>query len=101
MVAQLGMQFDSALARPVNLASYGDADGADLAAAYAFGLAMNHGFADGNKRTARVTARLFLALNGVGLLFDPLEAVQVMEATAAGLIGEADLAGWFRLRLAD
>ena len=50
---------ESALARPLNLAAYGDPDAADLAAAYAHGLASNHGFVDGNKWTAWVTARLF------------------------------------------
>ena len=89
---------ESALARPVNLANYGDPDWVDLAASYAFGLAMNHGFSDGNKRTAWVAARLFLALNGVGLKFDSLDAVRVMEQTAAGEIGERDLAAWFRSR---
>ena len=87
---------ESALARPANLANYDDPDWADLAAAYAYGLTMNHGFSDGNKRTAWVTARLFLALNGIDLDFDPLSAVRVMEQTAAGIVGERDLAAWFR-----
>ena len=89
---------ESALARPINLAGYGDPDWADLAASYGYGLAMGHGFSDGNKRTAWVTARLFLALNGAELEFDPLDAVRVMERTAAGEIGERDLATWFRSR---
>ena len=89
---------ESALARPINLAGYGDPDWADLAASHAFGLAMDHGFSDGNKRTAWVTARLFLALNGVELDFDALDAVRVVERTAAGEIGERDLATWFRSR---
>lgn len=89
---------ESALARPVNLAGYGEPDRADLAAAYAFGLVMNHGFSDGNKRTAWVTARLFLELNGVSLEFEALEAVQVMERVAAGKVGEPELARWFRSR---
>ena len=57
---------ESALSRPVNLANYGDPDAADLAASYAFGIAKNHRFVDGNKRTAFSTARIFLANNGYG-----------------------------------
>ena len=87
---------ESALARPANLARYGNADAADLAAAYAWGIAKNHGFLDGNKRTAWVTARLFLADNGRHLEFDPAAAIRTMEAVAAGRIGETELAGWFR-----
>ncbi|MFY8107198.1 MAG: type II toxin-antitoxin system death-on-curing family toxin [Elstera sp.] len=90
---------ESALGRPQNLAAYGEPDAADLAAAYAFGLARNHGFSDGNKRTAWVIARLFLALNGFKLMFDPAEAVRTVEAVAAGAVDEAALATWFRDRL--
>ena len=90
---------ESALARPLNLAAYGNPDAADLAAAYAYGLAGNHGFVDGNKRTAWVTARLFLADNGQRLDFDPLDAIRIMEDVAAGRIREADLAGWFQRHL--
>ncbi|MDE0004471.1 MAG: type II toxin-antitoxin system death-on-curing family toxin [Rhodospirillaceae bacterium] len=90
---------DSTLARPVNLAAYGDPDAASLAAAYACGLSMNHGFLDGNKRTAWVTARLFLADNVYGLEFDPADAVRTMEGVAAGRVGEDELAEWFRSRL--
>ena len=87
---------ESALARPVNLAGYGDPDAAGLAAACAVGLAKNHAFIDGNKRTAWVTARLFLADNGRSLDFDPQDAIGTMEDVAAGRIGEAELADWFR-----
>ena len=90
---------ESALARPRNLAAYGTPDAADLAAAYAFGLARNHGFVDGNKRTAWVVARLFLADNGYRLRFDPVEAVKTVEALAAGSLSESQLAAWFRDRL--
>jgi len=90
---------ESALARPRNLAAYGEPDAASLAAAYAFGLARNHGFADGNKQTAWVTARLFLADNGRTLRFDKMAAVKVMELVAAGQLQEAELALWFRERL--
>ncbi len=90
---------ESALARPANLARYGSPGAADLAAAYAFGIAKNHGFLDGNKRTAWVTARLFLADNGMRLEFDPLAAIGTMEAVAAGRLGETALATWFRSHL--
>lgn len=89
----------SALARPENLAAYGEPDAAGLAAAYAFGLARNHGFSDGNKRTAWVVARLFLADNGYRLRFDPVDAVRTVEAVAAGTMQEDNLAAWFRDRM--
>ena len=87
---------ESALARPQNLAAYGAPDAADLAAAYAYGLERNHGFADGNIRTAWVVARLFLADNGHTLKFDPLDAIRTMKGVAAGAMDEAQLARWFR-----
>ena len=90
---------ESALSRPQNLAAYGTPDAAELAAAYAFGFAKNHGFVDGNKRTAWIAARLFLAENGVRLKFEQLEAVKMMEALAAGELTEADVAAWFRARI--
>ena len=90
---------DSALARPQNLAAYGDPDAAALAAAYAFGLVRNHGFVDGNKRTGWVIARLFLADNGHKLTFDKAEAVRLVESLAAGAVTEDALAAWFRERL--
>ena len=92
---------ESALARPVHLAEYGDPDAADLAAAYASGLVKNHAFIDGNKRTAWVTARLFLADNGVTLEFDPPDAIETMQDVAAGRMDEIDLADWFRRRIVD
>ena len=79
---------ESALARPQNLAAYGEPDAAALAAAYAFGLARNHGFVDGNKRMAWIAARLFLADNGVRLVFDKAEAVKMVEGLAAGVVTE-------------
>src|SRR4051812_16562709 len=90
---------ESALARPVNRWAYGDEDPASLAAAYAFGLARNHPFVDANKRTAWVLARLFLALNGYELVFAAPDAISTMLALAAGELGEAELADWFRDRL--
>jgi death-on-curing protein len=89
----------SALARPENAVAYGTPDVADLAAAYAFGIARNHAFVDGNKRTAWVVARLFLALNGVALKFEPAEAISAMEALASGVVDEPQLAAWFRARI--
>ena len=91
---------ESALARPQNLAVYDKPDVSDLAAAYAYGLARNHGFADGNKRTAWVVARLLIADNGGRLKFDPAAAVRIVEALAGGSLPEAVLASWFRERLA-
>lgn len=91
---------ESALARPANLASHGDPDAAALTAAYAHGLVSNHGFVDGNKRAAWVTARLFLLANGRSLEFDPFDAIRIMEAASAGQVSEEEVANWFRLRLA-
>jgi death-on-curing protein len=90
---------ESAIVRPQNLAAYGEPDAAALAAAYAFGIAKNHGFTDGNKRTAWVAARLFLRVNGVGLTFDAAAAVALMEGVARGAVSEEDLAAWFRARI--
>jgi death on curing protein len=89
----------SALARPQNLAAYQSPDAAALAASYAVGIARNHGFSDGNKRTAWVVARLFLALNGYPLRFDPADAIRTMLAVAAGSIQEEELGVWFRTRI--
>jgi death-on-curing protein len=90
---------ESALARPQNLAGYGSPDAAELAAAYAFGLARNHPFVDGNKRTALVLAELFLALNDHGLRAPDEDCVSTILALAAGTLGEADLADWMRARM--
>ena len=92
-------RIEAALARPDNLAHYGTPDAADLAAAYALGLARNYGFADGNKRVAWVAARLFLADNGYGLAFEPVDAIRTMEGVASGAVSELGLADWFRRRL--
>ena len=92
---------DSALARPVNRWTYGEDDPASLAAAYAYGVARNHPFIDGNKRTAWVLARLFLVLNGQRLEFDSAGAIAMMLALAAGELEEDVVADWFRNRLAE
>ena len=87
---------ESALARPFNLAGYGKPDHADLAACYGVGIAKNHPFVDGNKRTAFVAVELFLALNGWQLGAGDAEAVVTMLAVAAGTIDEKNFAEWIR-----
>jgi death-on-curing protein len=89
---------EAALARPQNLAAYGQPDVAEIAAAYVYGLSRAHPFADGNKRTAWIVARLFLADNGFSLQFSSHEAIRLMEAAAADKISESELAAWFRSR---
>jgi len=88
--------FESALARRENLAAYGDPDAADLAAAYAFGIAKNHAFIDGNKRTALVALESFLLLNGFELLADDGQTVMVILSVASGAFNENELAAWIR-----
>jgi death-on-curing protein len=87
--------FESALARPQNLLAYeGVTDPARLAASYAFGLAKNHAFVDGNKRIAFIAAALFLRLNGQRLIADQAEATLVMLSVASGAFSETELADW-------
>ncbi len=90
----------SALARPLNLVAYGEADASTLAAAYGFGIARNHPFIDGNKRTAFVCAELFLALNGYVLTALDADCVSTMLALAAGELPEADFAAWIKTHTA-
>ena len=85
---------ESALARPRNLAACDDV--ARLAAAYAYGIARNHGFADGNKRTALVTADLFLMLNGYELVSSPADNVLTILGVADGTVSEKELTSWIR-----
>ncbi len=92
-------RLEAALARPKNLFAYGKPDAADLSAAYAYGVVRNQPFADGNKRTAWVIARLFLADNSRELQDDPADAVKIVEAAAAGTLKKAQLAAWFRERI--
>jgi death-on-curing protein len=87
---------ESALARPANLAVYGEPDVAALAAAYAFGIARNHPFVDGNKRTAAVVSVGFLFLNGIDLSATPAELTVAFLALAAGEMSEEETAAWFR-----
>jgi death-on-curing protein len=92
----------SVLARPRNLAGYEDCDDlAPLAAAYAYGIARNHGFADGNKRTALVIADLFLMLNGHELTSTPAENVLTILGIAEGSLSEEDLAAWIRSNIQE
>lgn len=87
----------SALARPQNLAAYGDeVDAASLAAAYAFGIARNYPFLDGNKRTAFVVMELFLNLNGWALKASDADCISTMLALASGDLNEKVLAKWLR-----
>ena len=92
--------FESAMARPHNLVSYGDPDAAALAAAYAYGLARNHPFIDGNKRIAAVVSETFLLLNGYSLTATDAELVVAFLELAAGNLSEDDMADWFRQHLA-
>lgn len=87
---------ESAMARPLNKAAYGEEDPFALAAAYGFGVARNHPFADGNKRTAWVMTRLFLKLNRIEIAFDKMDAIQIMLALAAGQLEEDGFAAWLR-----
>ena len=87
---------ESALARPENLAAYGEPDVFDLAAAYAFGVVRNRPFVDGNKRTAFLTAALFLELNGTLLAASEPEATATMLAFASGEVAGPDFSAWLR-----
>ena len=87
---------ESALARPRNLASYSAADVFDLAAEYGYGIARNHGFADGNKRTAYVVVLLFLRLNGHDLTAPAAERVVVFEELGWGRLSPDEFAAWLR-----
>ena len=95
-VRDLGL-LESALARLQHLAAYDpEADAAALAVAYAFGVARNHPFIDGNKRTALVVLELFLELNGCSLGADDADCVATVLALAAGDLDEAALVAWVR-----
>lgn len=87
---------DSAMAKPRNLLAYGTPDAAALAAAYAFRLCGNHGFFDGNQRTAYVVAETFLDLNDYTMNASDAAVVSTMLALASGVLPEEQLAKWFR-----
>ena len=86
-------------ARAMNRAVYTEADIAGIAAAYAYGISKAHAFADGNKRTAFVTAVTFLRLNGHSFRPDPVEGVRMMEGLASGRVDEAGFAKWLEVGL--
>lgn len=94
-IRDIGM-LESALARPQNRWHYGETDMAALAAAYAFGLARNHPFVDGNKRIAFHALVVFLRLNGIAFAPAPAPATAIILALAAGEVGEEGLARWIR-----
>lgn len=86
----------SALERPINKWQYEQAELPELAAAYAFGLAKNHAFVDGNKRIAFMAMIVFLRLNGVHFAPAPAHATAIILALAAGEVSEESLARWIR-----
>ena len=86
----------SALERPVNKWRYEQASLAELAAAYAFGLAKNHAFVDGNKRIAFMAMMTFLIKNGIAFAPDPAHATAIILSLAAGEVGEEGLTRWIR-----
>ena len=92
-IRDLGL-LESALARPINKFTYGETDLAALAAAYAFGIARNHPFVDGNKRAAFASILVFLGLNGCDLDASPEEATAIILSLAAGEVSEEGLARW-------
>lgn len=92
-IRDLGL-LESALARPLNKFGYGESRIAALAAAYGFGIARNHPFIDGNKRTALASMVVFLGLNGLDLDVAQEDATAMILSLAAGEIGEELLAQW-------
>ena len=91
---------ESALARPQQLHAYGNPapDLADLAASLAYGLARNHPFVDGNKRTAAVCCETFIEMNGATLEAEDLDLFHQYLALAQGKLAERDFAAWLRER---
>lgn len=87
---------ESALARPVNAYAYGKTDLCTLAASYAFGIACNHPYVDGNKRTAFLAAYVFLHINGLELIASEVSATNTMLAVATGEYTEEVFANWVR-----
>jgi death-on-curing protein len=87
---------ESALARPMNKFAYGETDLAAFAAAYAFGIARNHPFVDGNKRAAFASIIVFLGLNGIDFDVPPEAATAIILSLAAGEVAEDGLTRWIR-----
>jgi death-on-curing protein len=94
-IRDLGL-LESALARPINKFGYGESDLAALAAAYAFGIARNHPFVDGNKRAAFAAIIVFLGLNGYDFDVLPEQATAMILSLAAGEVSEESLTRWIR-----
>ncbi len=92
---------ESALARPLNLAAYGEPDVAALATAYAYGIVRNHPFVDGNKRTGFALLEVFLIRNGWHLDADDIACIQAMLGLAAGSLDEERFAEWVRAHLRE
>ena len=86
----------SALERPINKWRYEQAGLAELAAAYAFGLAKNHAFVDGNKRTSLLALYTFLGVNGIDFIVPEAEAAAIILSLAAGEVSEESLTRWIR-----
>lgn len=87
---------ESALDRPRNKWSYESADLPELAAAYAFGIARNHPFVDGNKRTSLLALYTFLGVNGIDFVVPEAEAAAIIVSLAAGEVSEESLTRWIR-----
>ncbi|MFP5222494.1 MAG: type II toxin-antitoxin system death-on-curing family toxin [Acidobacteriota bacterium] len=96
-VRDMGL-LESAMGRPMQLAVYLEHDVFDLAAAYAWGIARNHPFLDGNKRTAYVSCLSFLRLHGITVMADGMERVFLFERLGKGDITQEHLATWLRSR---
>ena len=87
---------ESALDRPRNRCAYEQAELAELAAAYAFGIARNHPFIDGNKRTSLLALYTFLGVNGIDFVVAEADAAAIILALAAGEVSEESLTRWIR-----
>ena len=94
-IRERGM-LESALSQAQNKWSYGEKDLAALSAAYAFGIARNHAFVDGNKRAALLSIVTFLGLNDIDFVANEAEAVVIIRDLAAGEIDEEGLTRWIR-----
>ena len=87
---------ESALARPDNIAAYGEPSAFELASAYAFGVIKNHPFVDGNKRTGFIAGVMFLELNGYVFSATEADVVGMTLKAAAGEVCEKDFALWLK-----
>ena len=94
-IRDLGL-LESAVLRPQNQWHYGQTDIAALAAAYAFGLARNHAFVDGNKRIAFMALIVFLRMNNIAFAPRPAQATEIILSLAAGEVSEESLTRWIR-----